>query len=152
MTQTTKSRVDTVKSVFATTQDFRTTQYKLYNSTILDSGATLHVFNDRTRFKDFRQAKEEDEIIAGNSVIPIEGFGTVEITVRTETTSGPIERRIQLTDTAYVPEFHTNVASFWKGLDRLYQHHRYDRRRPDEALTLSSLPALHPGGLHALGP
>ena len=112
--QTTRSSVDTVKSVFATTQDFRTTQYELYNSTILDSGATLHVFNDRTRFTDFRQAKEEDEIIAGNSVIPIEGFGTVEITVRTETKSGPIERRIQLTDTAYVPEFHTNVASLRK--------------------------------------
>jgi hypothetical protein len=51
------------------------------NSTILDSGATVHVFNDCTRFTDFREAEKDDVLLAGKSVIRIQGFRTIEITV-----------------------------------------------------------------------
>jgi hypothetical protein len=53
---------------------------------------------------------EEKFVYAGNTVIPIEGFGNVTITIQAP--SGP--RKIELIDTAYIPSFHTTVASLDK--------------------------------------
>jgi hypothetical protein len=63
----------------------------------------VHVCNDRTRFVDFREADKDDMLLAGQSVIQIQGFGTVEITVAW---SKDQYRTIQLQDTAFVPQFH----------------------------------------------
>ena len=52
-------------------------------------------------------ATEDDFLYAGNAVISIEAFGTIDITVKTPL--GPAD--ITLYDTALVPSFHTSVVS-----------------------------------------
>ena len=56
-------------------------KFALHDSFILDSGATDHVCNDHARFSDFRSPKPDDFMILGNSIIPIEGWGIVKITL-----------------------------------------------------------------------
>ena len=79
----------------------------LRNSVLLDSAATVHVFNDLSRFTDFRYASDEDSLLAGKERLSIDGWGTVKLTVKTETGY----RTIRLQDVAYVESFHTNIAS-----------------------------------------
>jgi hypothetical protein len=83
------------------------TDYHLRNSFILDSGATLHVCNDKERFEDLRSTSDDDCLFAGNTIVPTEGFGTITITV--QTLNGP--RIIKLLNTALVSSFHTSVVS-----------------------------------------
>ena len=70
---------------------------------ILDSGANLHVCDDRTRFKFERAATEDDSFSAGKTVYPIEAYGSVEITVRIPTGLGTVT----LLDVALAPGFLT---------------------------------------------
>ena len=70
----------------------------------------MHVCNDRSRFKTFEPTIEESFVYAGNTMIPIEGFGHVTVTIQDP--KGP--REIELRDTAYIPSFHTSVASLEK--------------------------------------
>src|SRR6266487_3203976 len=86
-------------------------QYALANSFILDSGAIVHVCNNRTRIRNLRPAHSDDYLLAGKDTIPIEGFGSVEISVERE--SGG-KRQIVLENTAFVPSFHTSVVSLRK--------------------------------------
>jgi hypothetical protein len=94
-------------------------QFPLIDSVILDSGATVHVFNDRSRFEDnFRTADPSDVCVAGSHVVPIEGWGSVTIRITRTTSDGTMqhleldqERFIQLNNVAYIPSFHVNVAS-----------------------------------------
>lgn len=81
--------------------------YSLRNSFLLDSGASIHVCNDRSRFRNLRAAELEEYLIAGSSVIQIEAFGLVEITL--EGPNGP--KTIVLEETALVSSFHTSVVS-----------------------------------------
>ena len=81
--------------------------YNLRDSFILDSGATIHVCNSRDRFQTVSPASESDLLYAGNMIIPIEGFGSVDIIVQTP--AGP--KLIELQNTALVPTFHTSVVS-----------------------------------------
>jgi hypothetical protein len=55
----------------------------LNDSFILDSGATCYVYNDKSRFIDFRLPMDDDVLYASKSVIPIKGFGTVLVIVTT---------------------------------------------------------------------
>jgi hypothetical protein len=87
------------------------TDYHLRNSFILDSECTLHVCNDKERFEDLRSESEDDCLYAGNTIIPIEGFGTITVTV--QTLNGLCI--IKLLNTAHVSSSHTSVFS----LDRL---------------------------------
>lgn len=89
---------------------FATSQYQLHNSFILDSGADTHVCNDRSRFQTFREPTEERSLLAGNIEIPIEGYGSVSITLQCHT--GP--KKVELLNVAYIPSFHTNIVSFRK--------------------------------------
>ena len=75
--------------------------YNLRDSFILDSGTTVHVCNSRDRFQTVSPASEGDLLYAGNMVIPIEGFGSVDIIVQTP--AGP--KLIELQNTALVPTF-----------------------------------------------
>jgi len=84
-------------------------EYALHDSFILDLGATCYVCNDRKRFRNFRPSTDNDSLFAGESVIPIKGFGTVLITVKT--TEHPGERTINLHNVILISSFHTNVAS-----------------------------------------
>jgi hypothetical protein len=77
--------VFTVSNASATTSD-----YHLRDSFILDSGATLRVCNDRTRFQDIRPTLDEELLYAGNAVIPIEGFVPATITIQAPEEPRPI--------------------------------------------------------------
>ena len=77
------------------------------NSFIYDGGATMHICHDRKRFRDYKPAPEGHAVAAGKSLCPIMGYGTVTITVQTP--SGP--RKIDLLDTALIPDFLINVVS-----------------------------------------
>ena len=83
------------------------TDYNLRDSFILDSGATVHVCNSRQHFATSTPASEDDLLYAGNTLVPIEGFGSVDITIQTP--AGP--RLIELQHTALISSFHTSVVS-----------------------------------------
>jgi hypothetical protein len=84
-------------------------QYMLNDSFILDSGATCHVCNDKSRFTDFRLPTDDDVLYAGESVIPIEGFGTVSVTVTTS--EEPKQYTVYLHNVVLISLFHISVAS-----------------------------------------
>ena len=58
------------------------TGYELRDSFILDSGANLHVCNNQERFQEFQPASQDDYLLAGNATITIEGYGTVNVTLK----------------------------------------------------------------------
>jgi hypothetical protein len=82
------------------------TDYKLRNSFIFDSGATIYVCNDHSRFQDFESSVNK-RLYAGDTIVSIEGFGSVEITLQGP--NGP--RKVLLTKVALVSSFHMSVAS-----------------------------------------
>lgn len=125
---------------FSTSHDYRTITHQLANSTILDSGATVHVCNDRTRFLDFRKAEEDDVLLAGESIIQIEGFGTVEISVAWDKDR---YRTIQLQDTAFVPQFHLNVASLRRFIRKDVHWESRTCRLERGGKTLALTPVIH---------
>src|SRR5439155_21246345 len=69
-----------------------------------------HICNDWTRFRTFNLIVEEKFVYVGNMIISIEGFGNVTIMIQAP--SGL--QKIELMDTAYIPSFHTTVASLDK--------------------------------------
>lgn len=79
--------------------------YELQNCFILDSGASVHICNDRSRFLEYHE--EVDRTLrAGDTIMRIEGRGNVRITP-----SGKKRISILLKDVAFVPGFHTNLLS-----------------------------------------
>ena len=102
-------RVDRIyeKSIFSSIS------YQLKDLTILDSGATIHVFNDLSRFSNFRKAPRGDYLIAGDSHVPILGYG--DITLRPKNGNGRI---LRLKDVAYCTNFAANLVSFSHLMDR----------------------------------
>lgn len=79
------------------------------NSAILDSGTTIHIFNEITRFLDFRTAPDGDFVWAGDSRVPILGYGDVDVQVL-----GPKGKMqvLRLYDVAYCENFAANLVSF----------------------------------------
>jgi hypothetical protein len=59
------------------------------------------------RFEDLRSASDDDCLYARNTIVPIEGFGTITVTV--QTLNGP--RIIKLLNTTLVSSFYTSVVS-----------------------------------------
>ncbi len=45
--------------------------FPLIDNVILDSGVTVHIFNDRSRFINFREPAFNDVCIAGTQTVPI---------------------------------------------------------------------------------
>ena len=83
--------------------------YPLKLSTILDSGTTLHIFNDLFRFYNFRKALRHEYIIAGSLEVPILGYSDVTIQVIKLDKSKGI---LYLKDVAFCIDFNTNLVSF----------------------------------------
>jgi transposase InsO family protein len=83
--------------------------YPLKLSTILDSGSTLHVFNDLSRFHNFKKASRHEYITAGSSEVPILGYGNVNLRVTRPNGSKGI---LRLKDVAFCTDFNTNLVSF----------------------------------------
>ncbi|CEL02103.1 hypothetical protein ASPCAL03275 [Aspergillus calidoustus] len=79
--------------------------YELQNCFILDSGASVHVCNDRSRFQDFME-EDQRTLRAGDTIMRIEGRGNVRITPNSKKGIS-----ILLRDVAFVPGFHTNILS-----------------------------------------
>jgi hypothetical protein len=80
----------------------------LKNSAILDSGTTLHIFNQISRFLNFRAALEGDFVWAGDHKIPILGYGEVDIKAR-QPTGGT--RIMRLYNVALCEEIVCNLVS-----------------------------------------
>ena len=76
---------------------------------ILDCGASLHVFNNLRRFSNFRKAPRGDYVLAGSTKVPILGYG--EVTMQVESTKGS-PKGFRLKSVAYCPEFATNIVSY----------------------------------------
>lgn len=87
---------------------FATGNYPLRNSAILDSGATIHVFNQISRFLNFRTANPNDCLWAGEGQIKIQGYGDVDLALQTPA-GGRITLRLH--DVAFVPEMATSLVS-----------------------------------------
>jgi hypothetical protein len=81
--------------------------YLLKNSAILDSGSTIHVFNEATRFLNFQTAPDGDFVWAGEHKVPILGYGDIDIQIRDLKGS----RIMRLFDVAYCQNFASNLVS-----------------------------------------
>ena len=91
-------------------ESFHTGQiHPLKLSTILDSGTTLHIFNDLSRFYNFRKAPRHEYVIAGSSEVPILGYGDVNVQVTKPDKSKGV---LRLKDVAFCTDFNTNLVSF----------------------------------------
>ena len=85
------------------------TPYPLKLSTILDSGTTLHIFNDLSRFHNFRKAPRHECVTAGSSEVPILGYGDVNLQV---TRPNGSKGTLRLKKVAFCTDFNTNLVSF----------------------------------------
>jgi hypothetical protein len=81
----------------------------LNNSFILDFGATCHICNNKSRFIDFRLPIDDNVLYAGESVIPIKGFGTVLVIVTT--LEEPKQYTVYLHNMVLILSFHISIAS-----------------------------------------
>ena len=100
------------------------------NSAILDSGTTIHIFNQLTRFLNFRTALEGDFIYAGSSKVPIQGYGDVDLQV-----DYPGKRKIvRLYDVAFCDQFACNIVSFRRLRQRGYW---WDNKLPNNCVRSS---------------
>ena len=86
------------------------TSYPLHNSWILDSGATIHICNDRSKFRTFTP-QDSKRIYAGATLQQPLGVGSVSLTLDV---TNEITRELTLHEVYYIPGFHTNVVSFDK--------------------------------------
>lgn len=87
---------------------FTTSEYPLKNSAILDSGATLYVFNQISRFNNFRTALAEDKIFASDRALAIEGYSDVDIYLQNAIGD---KHLLRLNNVAFVPGMATNLVS-----------------------------------------
>jgi hypothetical protein len=52
--------------------------FNALTSAILDSGSSIRIFNDSSRFLEYRPAPYGDYVLAGEGKVQIYGYGTVE--------------------------------------------------------------------------
>ena len=88
-------------------------QYPLHNSFLLDSASPAHVCNDIARFITFEEI--EDYLIAGETEVPILGYGTVEVFGRTPDDKDTFT--LTLMETAFIPTFHTSLISLRRAMN-----------------------------------
>ena len=81
----------------------------LYDSFILDSGATYYICNNKLRFIDFKLPIDDDILYASESVIPIKGFKTILVIVTT--LEEPKQYIIYLYNVVLILLFYISVAS-----------------------------------------
>lgn len=86
---------------------FVTPTYPLQRSAILDSGASIHIFNDRSRFLNYQPAPRYDCVFAGDTQVRIHGYGKVLL----EVDSPEGAKKMLLKDVAYCQGFACNVVS-----------------------------------------
>ncbi|KFY83045.1 hypothetical protein V500_10202 [Pseudogymnoascus sp. VKM F-4518 (FW-2643)] len=90
---------------YLTQEEEKYAKYGLAKSTILDSGSTTHICNDRSRMYDY--VEQKGSMLAGKAECQILGYGKVRLTL-----SEPRGvKEITLHNVAYIPGFLTNIAS-----------------------------------------
>lgn len=94
-------------SVFTTLRD----KHPLYNSTILDGGATTHLVNNKDLLIGIREAEETDYVMIGEGSLKVQARGTRIMENILDSENGKNTRDLQLINVAYVPRFHTNIIS-----------------------------------------
>lgn len=112
-------RVGTVRSSFFVREgkdsdyaSFSTDAYPLKNSAILDSATTIHIFNEITRFLDFKTANPGDYVWAGERKVPIKGYGTVDVIIKAPNKNQKLTDKIlRIRDVAFCPNFAANLVS-----------------------------------------
>jgi hypothetical protein len=87
---------------------FATSTHPLKLSAILDSGTTIHVYNDLSRFHNFRKAPRHHYLITGNYEVPILGYRDVDINTIRPNGKGVL----RLKNVAFCTNFATNLVSF----------------------------------------
>jgi hypothetical protein len=85
--------------------------YILKKSFIIDSGATDHVCNNRTRFTTLYERNSPIPLLTANSEFEVQLAGTVDFTFSVQIGNRTVVRRLTLTDVLYAPELHTSVVS-----------------------------------------
>ncbi|RYP30088.1 hypothetical protein DL768_011201 [Monosporascus sp. mg162] len=93
-------------------------KYSLKNCAILDSGSSIHVFHDLTRFERFAKAPRGHIVLAGNTEVTILGYG--DVTIYVEDSRGK-KKGLVLKEVAYCQGFHCNIVSY----ERLEQEGYY---------------------------
>ena len=91
------------------------------------SGTTLHIFNQISRFLNFRRALPGDYVWAGEHKVPIQGYGEVDIEVKSPLGS---TRILRLFDVAFCKGIVCNLVS----LRRLRERGFYWDNRPKTTL------------------
>ena len=81
--------------------------YPLKNSAILDSGTTIHIFNQISRFQNFRTANPDDYVYAGNARVRILGYREVDIQVQSQSKT----QILRLYDVVFCEAFAYNLVS-----------------------------------------
>ena len=84
-------------------------QHKASHKWIIDSGASVHMCNDRSLFHSFRKFNKEGAVSVGNGeVVTTVGVGTVRCEAANK---GWKNRKIQLKDVLYIPNLMCNLLS-----------------------------------------
>ena len=114
---------------------FNCAPYPLKHSAILDSGSTIHIFNEICRFLDYRPAPFGDFVYAGDSQVAIYGYGDVDI--RVQGPQGPSILRLR--DVAHCRNFACNIVSYRQLRKRGYYwdtkgNNNHIRRKDDSIL------------------
>ena len=89
-------------------QDTAYPKYKLHSSIILDSGATLHIRNNKARFLGLTPANKDKFLYIREDYIPIVAYGIIELTIQTY--SYLKGRKIKFTKAVYIPTFYTSIV------------------------------------------
>ncbi|KFG84028.1 hypothetical protein MANI_110484 [Metarhizium anisopliae] len=117
--------------------------YPLRDSFILDSGSDFHICNDSKRFVEgsYKVCDNTEGAYSGDTHLEIYGYGDVIIRI------GKTDK-FKLQNVAYIPRFHTNVASLDLFLQRGYNWNpangrRHKRRKDDLSHRKEISPACH---------
>src|SRR5204863_3548650 len=74
---------------------------------ILDSGSTIHVFNEITRFLNYCSAQPGDFLWAGDHKVPIQRYSNVDIEIQSPTD----KRLMRLCEVVFCKNFTANLVS-----------------------------------------
>jgi hypothetical protein len=99
----------TILTTFVISDQLANVSYLLRDSFVLDSSATIYIYNDSTRFINLEPSNQS--LFAGTNIADIQGFGDVNIIV--STLDGK-KRYFLLKDIAYVQGFYINIVLFKK--------------------------------------
>ena len=86
---------------------FNISEKKNPKYSLLDSGASVHVFHTKERFSNFRTSSSNERLLCGTSFIPIEGWGQVLLPLLI----GSQTKFLVLKKVAYVSDFPLNLVS-----------------------------------------